>query len=181
MITKREWEKAQQRVLDYFKRASIALTPKEIKNIEIADFGLGRLEEFGLQLVVYINTERICAKEMVLFPYQICPEHKHPPIKTLAGKEETFRCRWGKVYLYIPGEATKNPFGRVPLDKKPYFNVWKEIKLSPGEQYTISPDTLHWFQGGEEGAIVSEFSTRSVDEKDIFTDPHIDRIPRIID
>jgi len=181
MITKKEWEEAHQRVLDYFKRANIVLTPKEIKNIEIADFGLGRLDEFGLQLVVYINTEWVCAKEMALFPYQICPEHKHPTIEGVAGKEETFRCRWGKVYLYVPGETTKNPFGKLPLDKKQYFTVWKEIKLSPGEQYTIYPDTPHWFQGGEEGAIISEFSTKSIDEKDIFTDPYIDRIPKIID
>lgn len=181
MTTKREWEKAHQRVLDYFKKGNIVLTLKEMQNIEITDFGLGRLAEFGLQLVVYINTERVCAKEMVLFPYQICPEHKHPPITGKAGKEETFRCRWGKVYLYIPGEATKNPFGKIPLDKKQYFTAWKEIKLSPGEQYTICQDTLHWFRGGEEGAIISEFSTKSVDEKDIFTDPYIDRIPKIID
>jgi len=181
MITKREWKEAHQRVLDYFKRAHITLTPKEMQNIEIADFGLGRLVEFGLQLVVYINTERVCAKEIVLFPYQICPQHVHPVISNIIGKEETFRCRWGKVYLYAPGEPIKNPFGKIPLDKKQYFTVWKEIKLSPGEQYTIYPDTLHWFQGGEEGAIVSEFSTKSVDEKDIFTDPYIDRIPKVID
>jgi len=44
-----------------------------------------------------------------------------------------------------------------------------------GDQLTISPDTLHWFQAGEEGAIVSEFSTRSRDETDVFTDPSIRR------
>ncbi len=36
-------------------------------------------------------------------------------------------------------------------------------------------DTLHWFQAGDEGAIVSEFSTRSYDEFDIFTNPRIRR------
>ena len=36
-------------------------------------------------------------------------------------------------------------------------------------------DILHWFQAGDEGAIVSEFSTRSRDEFDIFTDPRIRR------
>jgi D-lyxose ketol-isomerase len=39
------------------------------------------------------------------------------------------------------------------------------------------PNTLHWFQGGPQGAIVSEFSTRSRDEFDIFTDPDIRRAP----
>lgn len=41
--------------------------------------------------------------------------------------------------------------------------------------YTLPPDTLHWFQAGEEGAIVSESSTKSVDESDVFTDPEIRR------
>ena len=41
----------------------------------------------------------------------------------------------------------------------------------------MEPDTLHWFQAGPEGAVISEFSTRSFDEYDIFTDPRIQRIP----
>ena len=176
MITNIEAKEAQERVLNFFEKTYIVLTPEEKKNIEITDFGLGRLNEFGLQLIVYINTERVCAKEMVLFPYQICPEHKHPPINEKKGKEETFRCRWGKVYLYVPGKKTGKSLTMIPEDKKQYFTVWKEIVLNPGEQYTIYSDTLHWFQGGEEGAIVSEFSSKSVDEKDVFTDPYIKRI-----
>jgi len=181
MITNVEAHEAKHRALQFFEKACIILTQKEKQNIEIADFGLGRLKEFGLQLIVYVNTDRVCAKEMVLFPYQICPEHKHPPIAGRTGKEETFRCRWGKVYLYVPGEKLQRPFARISEDKKQYFTVWKEIVLSPGEQYTIYPGTLHWFQSGEEGAIVSEFSTKSVDEKDMFTDPYIERIPELID
>jgi D-lyxose ketol-isomerase len=49
------------------------------------------------------------------------------------------------------------------------------VLLHPGEQFTIPPDTLHWFRGGDEGAIVSEFSTRSRDDTDVFTDPRIRR------
>ena len=37
------------------------------------------------------------------------------------------------------------------------------------------------FQSGPEGAIVSEFSTPSHDELDIFTDPRIDRMPVVED
>ncbi|MDD8016086.1 MAG: D-lyxose/D-mannose family sugar isomerase, partial [Acidobacteriota bacterium] len=48
-----------------------------------------------------------------------------------------------------------------------------------GEQYTLPPGTLHWFQAGDQGAVVSEFSSTSFDEKDIFTDPNIKRIPEI--
>ena len=39
--------------------------------------------------------------------------------------------------------------------------------------------TRHWFQAGPEGAIVSEFSTRSTDDQDIFADPRIKREPEI--
>lgn len=57
--------------------------------------------------------------------------------------------------------------------------MWNEIVLKPGEQYTLEPNTLHWFQAGEEGAVVSEFSTMSTDEYDVFTDQEIKRIPEI--
>ncbi len=53
--------------------------------------------------------------------------------------------------------------------------------MNPGEQYTLKPGTRHWFQAGPEGAVVSEFSTRSTDEADIFEDPRIDRTPRVAD
>ncbi len=52
-----------------------------------------------------------------------------------------------------------------------------EIALRPGEQYTIPPKTLHWFQAGPEGAVVSEFSTASRDELDEFSDPDVRRTP----
>ena len=85
--------------------AGIVLTESERESIEVADFGLGRLEEIGLQIVVYVNTERVCAKELVLFPGQTCPEHRHPPVGAEAGKEETFRCRRGSVHLYVDGQG----------------------------------------------------------------------------
>ncbi len=75
--------------------AGIVLTPAERDAIEVADFGLGDLERYGLQIVVYVNTDRVCAKELVLFPGQECPEHRHPPVGGEPGKEETFRCRRG--------------------------------------------------------------------------------------
>jgi D-lyxose ketol-isomerase len=159
------------------------LTPEEIANIEVADFGLEDLDHTGLQLVVYINTERCCAKELVLFPRQTCPEHRHPEINGEPGKEETFRCRWGAVYLYVAGEATPEAerHARPPRGREAAYTVFNEIVLKPGEQYTIMPDTLHWFQAGDDGAVVSEFSTQSRDEFDIFTAPEIQRIPVVGD
>lgn len=179
MISHEELNRAQARAAAMFAMAGIVITPGERANIEVADFGLNDLERIGLELVVYVNTSRVCAKELVLFPGQICPEHRHPTLDGKPGKEETFRCRAGQVFLYVPGAPTTNPKGIVPVNRKQAFTVWHEVILLPGEQYTLQPDTLHWFQGGPEGAIVSEFSTRSVDEADIFTDQDIQRIPEI--
>ena len=110
---------------------------------------------------------------MVLFPNQTCPEHKHVETDGKQGKEETFRVRYGKVYLYVAGEGKKeNIKAKLPDTDT---SVYHEIVLNPGEQYTIYPDTLHWFQAGDDGAVVSEFSTRSTDETDIFTDKSIIR------
>ena len=137
---------------------------------------MGLVEKIGLQLITYVNTTRVCAKEMVLLPYQVCPEHKHVPTNGQAGKEETFRCRWGKVYLYTAGESSSN-IG-VPLPPTD-VTVFHETVLLPGEQFTILPETLHWFAAGDEGAVISEFSTHSTDETDQFTDPRIVRQPPV--
>ena len=136
--------------------AGIVLTPAEREAIEIADFGLGDLERYGLQIVIYVNTERVCAKELVLFPGQECPEHRHPPVDGEPGKEETFRVRRGSVVLWVDGQ------GEIDARRR-------------ASSATIPPDTLHWFRAGDEGAIVSEFSTRSRDEADVFTDPRVQR------
>lgn len=174
-----EIKAAQLRAAEMFRQAGIVMTPEETANIEVAGFGLGELERQGLELVTYVNTDRYCAKELVLFPNQTCPEHKHPPVGGDPGKMETFRCRTGDVYLYVEGEPTPNRAGQVPVGSEAYYTVFHEIALRPGEQYTIPPGTLHWFQAGEHGAIVSEFSSTSRDEFDIFTDPRIVRIPQI--
>jgi D-lyxose ketol-isomerase len=179
MLTREAFQQAQARAAQVLAEARIVITPEERANIEVADFGLDRLDEIGLEIVVYVNTDRCCGKELVLFPWQICPEHRHPDIAGVSGKEETFRCRAGQVYLYVPGEAAARPLARVPADKRDTFTVWHEVVLNPGEQYTLQPNTLHWFQGGPDGAIVSEFSTRSVDEADIFTDQEIQRMPEV--
>jgi len=169
---------ARKRAAQMLADAGIAITPEELENLEVADFGLGRLEAEGLEIVVYENNDRYCAKELVLFPFQTCPEHKHPPVQGRPGKQETFRCRKGVVYLYVPGQPTASPKATPPSE---FYTVFHEIVLNPGEQYTLPPETLHWFQAGPDGAIVSEFSSPSVDEADIFTDPNIKRVPVVED
>jgi D-lyxose ketol-isomerase len=146
---------ARERAAAMLADAGIVLTPDERERIEVADFGLGQLAEIGVQIVVYVNTDRVCAKELVMFPNQRCPEHRHPPVDDEPGKEETFRVRNGSIHLHVDGAG--------------------DVALGPGDQYTIPPDTLHSFEAGDDGAIVSEFSTTSRDSLDVFTDPRIVR------
>lgn len=175
MITKNNRIELIDKSLKLLKKAHIIIEPEEARSVETADFGLGEPERTGLQLVVYLNTGRCCAKELIMLPEQTCPQHRHPPVANEPGKEETFRCRWGKVYLYVEGKPTAKPKCRPPKGSEQYYTVWHQIVLNPGQQYTLAPDTWHWFQAGPKGAVVSEFSTKSRDEADVFSDPRIRR------
>lgn len=182
MIGKEEYRQYAARTAERLRGAGIVLTKEEEGRIEVADFGLGDLGHVGLQLLVYVNTDRVCAKEMVLFPRQTCPEHIHTGGTDahgvpFTGKEETFRVRKGVCYLYVSGEGRKEDIHAVLPPTE--VTVFHEIVLHEGEQYTLRPETWHWFQAGEEGAIVSEFSTTSRDEYDLFRDGRIKRIPEI--
>ncbi len=179
-MKREEVERVQQETVMYLKRANIAITEKERREIEVADFGLGDVRNVGLEIIVYENNDRYCAKELILFPRQMCPEHRHPRVNDRnPGKRETFRCRWGEVYLYVEGPSTPGPKAKVTARHRGHVTVWHEIVLRPGDQYTIDSNTLHWFQAGDDGAVVSEFSSTSMDELDVFTDPNIKRMPEI--
>lgn len=178
MLTKKQYEEYVNRALEYYEKAHIVLTQQEKDSVEVVDWGLNEVETNGLEIITYINTDRVCAKEMVLFPGQTCAEHWHVDTNGMQGKEETFRCRYGKVYLYVDGEPTENIQAKLPTTKT---TVRHEVVLNPGEQYTIMPYTKHWFQAGEEGAVISEFSTRSTDETDCFTDERLVRATVIED
>lgn len=179
MLTQDQLQNARQKAAQSLAETGIVLTETERSQIEVADFGLGELEHTGLELVTYVNTDRYCAKELVLFPRQTCPEHRHPAVDGKPGKRETFRCRRGVVWLYVSGPPTVPIQARVPAGSEKGYTVFHEIELNPGAQYTISPDTLHWFQAGDEGAVVSEFSSTSRDECDIFTDARIQRTTKV--
>jgi D-lyxose ketol-isomerase len=178
MLTAAQVRQARDRAAEMLAAAGLVITSAERAEIEVVDFGLGDLEHLGTEIVVYVNTERVCAKELVLFPHQTCAEHRHPPFDRTPGKEETFRVRKGVVYLHVEGgEPTPNPKANPARAERGVYSAKREIVLHPGEQYTVPPNTKHWFQGGPDGAVVSEFSTKSRDELDIFTDPEISRMP----
>ncbi len=180
MMTQKELKKRQQQAAALFRTAGIVITPAEQKRIETADFGLNEFASTGLGVLVYVNTDRCCAKELAMWPRQTCPEHRHPNRGRVLGKEETFRCRCGVVYLYVSGTAVRKPKAVPPAWRESHYTVWHEIVLKPGQQYTLAPDTLHWFQAGPNGAVVSEFSTHSTDESDVFTDPEIQRLTKVV-
>ena len=73
-------EDYKNNIKELYKKSQLILTEQELNNIEFADFGLNNIENEGLNLIIYINTDRYCAKEMVLLPNQTCPEHRHPDI-----------------------------------------------------------------------------------------------------
>jgi len=179
MLTAAEIAEARAYAVGALAAAGVVLTEAEQADLEVSDFGLSDLARTGLQLVVYVDTARVCAKEMVLRPGQTCPEHVHVGEGTEEGKEETFRVRAGEVWLYVEGDPTPNP--RAVPPRPAYCTAWHEIVLRPGEQHTILPGTKHWFQAGPDGAVVSEFSTRSTDERDVFTDPDIRRVTVVAD
>jgi len=167
----------RRRCGEALRAAGVVLAEREESAIEIADFGLGDFQSQGLALLTYVNTDRYCAKELVLLPGQTCPQHRHPPVDGGPGKEETFRCRAGSVRLFLQGEAGRGADVHVPEGSEPHYSVWQEVALLPGGQHTIPPDTWHWFQAGPDGAVVSEFSSTSYDELDVFLDPRIVRVP----
>lgn len=102
-------EHAQERAANMLDAAGITITPDERRKIEIATFGLNALEREGLEIVVYVNTERYCAKELVMFSRQTCPEHRHPPVGADPGKMETFRVRSGVVWRGCTSRANPPP------------------------------------------------------------------------
>lgn len=180
MLTPGQVSEARTRAVAMLAGAGVALRPDERDRIEVADFGLSELEVTGLEVLVYVNSERYCAKELVLFPRQTCPQHRHPPVGALPGKEETFRCRWGEVYLYLPGASTAERHAVIPPGSEAYYTAQAERVMRPGDQVTIPPDTPHWFQAGPLGAVVTEFSSHSTDENDVFFDPRVRRVSEVV-
>jgi D-lyxose ketol-isomerase len=170
-------EKTKAAAVVLLRKARIAVTQSERETMEVADLGLGDLKRVGIEIIVYENNDRYCAKELVLLPRQLCLEHRHPRVNGRnLGKKETFRCRYGEIYLYVAGERTPRPKARVPRTYKAYLTVWHEIVLRPGDMYTLPPNAPHWFQAGDKGAVVSEFSSTSTDENDHYTDPRVRRV-----
>lgn len=150
------------------------LRSAEVSSMEIADFGLSNIEVEGAQIITLAQTDRIAAKVLVLLPWQTEPEHRHPPVGSDPGKEETIRALWGDLLFFIPGSDTMQR-GRIPPGKDDCYTCRHELSMAPGDQITLEPGTPHWFQAGDSGAVLLSLSTVARDLKDLFTDPDVVR------
>jgi D-lyxose ketol-isomerase len=175
MISQSEQREAQQRAARMMKEAGIQINDVETAQIEVVDFGLSQLSIEGVQVFTMVNTDRLAAKVLVLFPNQTEPEHWHPKVGDDPGKQETIRHIWGDLRFYVDGPDTLKEGFMVP-GKEEVYSLRHEIVLQPGDQLTFEPYQKHWFQGGPRGAVLYSFSTTVRDGLDGFTDPAIQRV-----
>lgn len=68
MLTEEQSRVYQVRAAEMLDQAGIVLTNDEVADIEVADFALDDFEREGLLLYTYINTDRYCAKDLVMLP-----------------------------------------------------------------------------------------------------------------
>jgi len=180
MITKAEYKKAQERAATMIQNAGIRIRDEEIGKISVADFGLSNLEVEGAQILTFFATDRVSAKVIALFPNQTLPEHWHPPVEDDPGKQEIIRIIYGTAYSYIPGEDSMRA-GVIPSGKENVYTCRHEVIMEECDQLIFEPGIKHWFQAGEEGAVMYSFSTCVRDGLDGFTDPEVLRETVIAD
>jgi len=178
MLTKADYADARCRAAAMIRESGICFTQEELGKVEVADFGLSRLDVEGAQILTLVATDRIAVKIIALFPRQTLPEHWHPRVGEDPGKEETVRVVSGIVRIYVPGDDSMKE-GFVPAGKEDVYTMRCELILQPGEQMTLQPGTKHWFQAGETGTVMFSFSTVARDVLDGFTDPEIKRMTEI--
>ena len=180
MITASEKANAQQRAAEMMRKAGIQIRDGVISRIEVVDFGLSQLEAEGVQVLTMVNTDRLAAKVLVLFPNQTEPEHWHPKVGDDQGKQETIRHIWGDLRFYVDGEDNMKE-GFFVDGKEDVYTLRHELILQPGDQLTFEPYQKHWFQAGPRGAVLYSFSTTVRDGLDGFTDPAIQRMTIVKD
>jgi D-lyxose ketol-isomerase len=175
LTNQEEKARAQQRAARMIKKAGIHILRDEINEIDVVDFGLSHLNVEGVEVFTMVNTDRLAAKILVLFPNQTEPQHWHPRVGDDPGKQETIRHVWGDLRFYVEGEDNMRE-GFIVKDKENVYTLRHEIILQPGDLLTFEPYEKHWFQAGPRGAVFYSFSTTVRDGLDGFTDPSVCRI-----
>jgi hypothetical protein len=64
MLTRAEYAAAQSRAASLLRESGISITDKAMEKVEVADFGLSRLDTEGAQILTLIATDRIAVKIM---------------------------------------------------------------------------------------------------------------------
>lgn len=183
MISRAEHEDAVRWAWTTARQAGVILRDDEISRVEVADFGLSRLREVGAQILTLEANHWVSVKLIILRPWQLLPQHRHPPCaaENYPGKTEVLRGQWGELYHYWPGTATASPKARPSGPDREYLTVWDERVIGPGDQLVVTPDTWHWFQAGPPGCVLWSFSSKVTDASDVWTNPHIVRATQITD
>lgn len=183
MISRTEHDRFRDTAWRMLKASGIALRDHEISQIEVADFGLSRLGEVGAGIMTFEANDWVSVKVLVLTPWQLEPQHRHPPSLdgTYPGKTEVLRCQWGRLLHYHEGPPSPHPQARPAASDRPHLTVWHETVLDAGEQLVLKPNTWHWFQAGPEGAVVWTISSKVTDSADQWQDPRIVRKTVITD
>jgi D-lyxose ketol-isomerase len=160
----------QQEYVDLLRRSGFPITDAEWKAMEISDFGLNNLRFEGFGFIDILRSPRVRITLIALLPNQTLPQHVHPPYEGEPGKEETIRVISGQTKVYIKGSASV-PDILIPAGKDAFYTARQEIRLNPGEQYTVLPGIEHWFQGGPKGSVNICFQNRVDENKNRFWDP----------
>ena len=124
VLTRAEIDAARRRAAEQPRTApAIVLTPEERDAIEIADFGLSRTR------AARARGRRVREHRTASARRSSCSSRARPapstgtrPSTAPPGKEETFRCRAGLVYLYVegaPSAASRGPARRTAIRAAP--------------------------------------------------------------
>lgn len=57
-----DYDRLAKEAFELYEKAHIVLTDAEKAALEITDYALGNVRETGTEIVIYVNTERCCAK-----------------------------------------------------------------------------------------------------------------------
>ncbi len=133
--------------------------------IDLKKLGFKGLDEFGEEAVYMV------------------PEKENTSIPKrgilISGKQEYFHTIKGTGLMFLLGKPTDKPTYPIPEEHRPHNIALHKVFLEPGAGFHLDAKAPHSVVAGPEGRIVIEFSLKSRDPLDIFTNPKIDRITHI--
>ncbi len=156
---------------DLLVKSGFPISKNELEMLEVNDLGLGDIRKEGFAFIDILRTKRLRITILMLLPNQSLPQHVHPPYEEEIGKEETIRVIFGQTKVYSAKNNQEDEPILIPTGKEKYYTARHETKLEQGQQFTVTPNTNHWFQGGSEGAVNICFQNRVDETRNIFFDP----------